>query len=193
MRDANVTVMGSTDEVTESIRTQADVLEDFSNDLPKFEDAWVDAWASMANETRTLKETMLGLIASLLRALAKYLAGMAVLFSISLQWGKAAAALAGSIAAAIAAGVVQNLQQGGMVGGGYGGGDRVPIMAEPGEMVMRKEVVRTNRSALEAMNAGEQGMSVINVYLGTHKIHSEIAKAIRNGQIPLYKGALVSR
>lgn len=93
----------------------------------------------------------------------------------------------------IASQPIPKFQFGGMIGEGYGGGDKKLIAAEEGEMVIRKEVVRTNRSALEAMNAGEPGMSTINVYLGTHKIHTEITKAIRNGQITLDKGAISRR
>ena len=105
----------------------------------------------------------------------------------------AVAAFAGSAAAFFAAGVVRSLQQGGIVGEGYGGGDKRIIAAEEGEMVIRKEVVRTNRSALEAMNAGEQGMMTINVYLGIKKIQSEITHMIRNKQISVYTGALTNR
>lgn len=95
--------------------------------------------------------------------------------------------------AIVASQKIPEFQYGGIVGEGYGGGDKKIIAAEEGEMVIRKEVVRTNRSALEAMNVGEQGMMAINVYLGTKKIYSEITKAVRDKQIPLYRGALVER
>jgi len=95
--------------------------------------------------------------------------------------------------AIIASQKIPQFKYGGIVGGGYGGGDKKIIAAEEGEMVIRKEVVRSNRSALEAMNAGEQGMTQINVYLGTKKIHSEITQGIRNKQIHVYKGALSNR
>lgn len=45
--------------------------------------------------------------------------------------------------------------QGGSVPGGYGGGDRQPAMLEPGEFVIRKEMVRAiGRPMLEGLNSG---------------------------------------
>ena len=48
----------------------------------------------------------------------------------------------------------QFLASGGRVRGGYGGGDKVPAMLEPGEFVLRKEVVKVLTPAfLERLNA----------------------------------------
>ena len=84
------------------------------------------------------------------------------------------------------------MQQGGLVGG-YGGGDRVPIMAEPGEMVMRKEIVAQNRPALEAMNAGEGGAVIHNhIYLDGDQILEFISRATESGRLPIHQNAVGS-
>ena len=63
-------------------------------------------------------------------------------------------------------------QSGGLIGGGYGGGDRVPIRAEPGEFMMRKEAVRSlgvdvlNTLNRDAGTGGQKGYIVVDFRLG---------------------------
>jgi len=158
-----------------------------------FADAWDAIWFQTGDTSKKVKEALKELIISTLRGLAKQYAAMAAVFAITLQWGKAAryaAAAAGLLAVAQA---VSKLQQGGLVKAqqGYGGGDVVPAMLEPGEMVIRKEVVERNRPALEAMNSGEGMPLQVNVYLGSKLIYSEIQKAIQNRQILVSAGSVV--
>lgn len=93
----------------------------------------------------------------------------------------------GAIEAAIVAARPLPYQLGGMAKkmqlGGYGGGDTVPALLEPGEMIMRKEIVRDNMPALAAMSAGEGAMFHITVNLGSRLLYDDITKASKNGQI----------
>lgn len=184
------------DGITKKVKEQEETLQNFGGVvLRQFGDTWADVWASVADESISAKEAIKSLFVSLLKSLSSQLAVMAVLYAIALQWGKAAAALAGSIAAGLAAGVVASLQQGGIVQkqlGGYGGGDTVPAMLEPGEMVIRKEVVRENRPALEAMNAGEQQVVLNNtINIDGRTFFKVMTKASRDKQFLTYAGSVV--
>jgi len=164
-----------------------------------FSDAWDAIWYQTGDTSKKIKEALKELIISTLRGLAKQYAAMAAVFAITLQWGKAARYAAAAAGLLTVAQAVSKLQQGGIVRaqqgygvyGGYGGGDVVPAMLEPGEMVIRKEVVERNRPTLEAMNSGEGMPLQVNVYLGSKLIYSEIQKAIQNRQILVSAGSVV--
>ncbi len=198
LKQDNIETGESTNDYTEKVKELTLAAEDQAmRVLPLWQQSWMTLGDTTMSVAERMKEIFKNLFASVLEMLGKELliwATKAMIPMIGLyNPAGAAAAFAASAASFVAAGVVRSLQQGGMVGEGYGGGDKRIIAAEEGEMIIRKEVVRTNRSALEAMNAGEQGMMMVNVYLGTKKIHSEITEAIRNKQISVYTGALVNR
>jgi len=156
---------------------------------------FVDATAHLATVAGSADNALKAMAkeggAMILEALGKMLLAQA-----ALNWFRpvrAAAMLVAGFAAIAGASYLRSLQQGGLVKAqqGYGGGDVVPAMLEPGEMVIRKEVVERNRPALEAMNSGEGMPLQVNVYLGSKLIYSEIQKAIQNRQILVSAGSVV--
>jgi hypothetical protein len=153
-----------------------------------FKDSWAAsleaAFATTQSFGQSMKTLMKELFASLFFALGKQLAVASGGYFLALQFGKGVAA-AGLAALAFAAGAaIKSLQLGGMVPGGYGGGDRVPIMVEPGEMVLAKETVRQNAPAIAAMQGGESGgMFHVIVNVGAKTLYDDITYAIRGGNI----------
>ena len=79
-------------------------------------------------------------------------------YSVSVQAQQAAAAIRNAVSQATAAvptAVPTHSSVGGPVGTGYGGGDTLPFMLEPGEYVVRKEIVREKGQAwFDSLNAG---------------------------------------
>ena len=170
----------SSDQITESVQgglTQAFI--DFAN-----------ATGDLEKKLGSLVKNAFGYI---LIAIGKQLLALAAELTIAMRFVQAAGALAAGVAAIVAGNELMKAQQGATVKAqqGYGGGDNVPMMLEPGEMVMRKEVVSQNRATLDAMNSGEGAPMQVNVYLGTKLIYNEITKAIRNKQILVSSGAVV--
>jgi len=148
--------------------------------------AWTDYANAIVSGEADLKDFIKYTLSGLLKAVGEQLIAMAVFYTLTLQWGKAAAATAAGIAAVAAANAVRNWQQGGIIEAqqGYGGGDIVPAMLEPGEMVIPKEVVRDNTAELNAMVSGQGGTAnVINVYLDGKKLQGVITKWTENGQL----------
>lgn len=139
-----------------------------------------------------IKETMKGLLVDLLKMMGKQLAltAAAHLLNIPPRFGKAAATAALSAAVFAAAGAIQTLQQGGIVQGS-GLGDTVPLLTEPGEMIVSKENVRRNRAALNQAQGGMGGGEVYNIYLGEDLIYSNLTEAIDNRKIKVRKESLV--
>jgi len=148
--------------------------------------AWTDYANAIVSGQAELKDFIKYTLSGLLKAVGEQLIAMAVFYTLTLQWGKAAAAVAAGVAAVAAANAVRNWQQGGIVQAqqGYGGGDIVPAMLEPGEMVIPKEVVRDNTAELNAMVSGQgSATNVINVYLDGKKLQGVITKWTENGQL----------
>lgn len=193
--------MKDTANKTIELTTQQQVLYDLQQQLSdfmvntfknSFVDSWEAIWTTTGDTSKKVKEAVKDLFVSLLKAIGKQYAILAITAALAFAWGQAAKYTALSIAAYLAAGVISKLQQGGIVHAqqGYGGGDTVPAMLEPGEMVIRKEVVQQNRATLEAMNSGQPAPTQIIVYLGTKKIYDEISRATTNGQLIIDKRAV---
>lgn len=94
----------------------------------------------------------------------------------------------GAVQTALIAAQPLPFQQGGVVGEGLG--DRVPIMAEPGEMVISKENVRRNRGMLNQMQGG-MGPQPIKVYIGEELIYDNITDAIDDRRVKVRKEAII--
>lgn len=192
---------------TPAVNRFEEQIEELKLDLESVKDLTVDALtpafqqfgADMADVIKgsksmgaALKDLAKNAFGGLLIAIGNQLMAQAALYAVLWQFGKAAVAFAGGVAAIAAGNLIKNMQQGGLVGG-YGGGDRVPIMAEPGEMVMRKEIVAQNRPALEAMNAGEGGAVIHNhIYLDGDQILEFISRATESGRLPIHQNAVGS-
>lgn len=104
-------------------------------------------------------------------------------------WKMAAIAAAGvAQLAIIKSQKIPAFQYGGIVPGGYGGGDTIPAMLEPGEMVVRKEVVR------ETLREGGGGEVVFHISnnIDGFRLNEYITRAVGSKGIPLYKKALTS-
>jgi hypothetical protein len=187
-------------EALEKVQEQEKYLAEFT--AGQFITSFADAWEGIFTFTKSIKDAVKDMIASVLRGLGKKYAALAVAFfwrpRKALQYAVASAALFAASAG------VRALQQGGLIDamsdkmneyiGGLqlgGFGDRIPAMLEPGEMVMRKEVVAENQPALQAMNAGEGVPIVVNVNVGTKHLYSEITKGISNKQITVDARAVV--
>jgi len=103
-------------------------------------------------------------------------------------WKMAAIAAAGVVQAAIvSSAAIPTYQEGGIVPG-YGGGDTVPALLEPGEMVIRKEIVR------EAQQGGGGEEVIFHIYnnIDGFRLNEYITRSIRAKQIPVYSGALTN-
>jgi len=130
-----------------------------------------------------IKTTM----SNLLRALGEYLARMAVFYTLSLQFGKAALAAAGALAAFVAATQVKSLAQGGefitngpeliLVGDNPGGRERV--RAEP-----------LSSPGASPISDGQPIMG--DVYFDGYKVGKWMTHASRTKQFLTYKGAIVN-
>jgi len=102
-------------------------------------------------------------------------------------WKMAAIAAAGIAQAAIVnSATIPTYQEGGVVPG-YGGGDTVPALLEPGEMVIRKEIVR------EAQQGGGGEEVVFHIYnnIDGYRLNEYITRASRNKEIKTYRKAIV--
>jgi len=146
--------------------------------------AFAELESAVKNVGEAFKNFITTAIANLLRALGEKLSIMATLYAISLQFGKAAAAAAGAAAAFVAAGAIKSLAQGGEF-----------VTNGPELMLVGDNPSGRERVRVEPLDRGG-GMNemplIANIYLGTKKIHTEITKAIRNKEIPIYRGALVN-
>ena len=175
--------LNKTTEATQELNNQniitAEMLQGALNE------AWLDFANNIQNSNNIIRDFIKSTLSGLLKAIGEQLIAMAAMYTISLQFGKAAVALAAGIAAIAAANAVKGWQQGGIIEAqqGYGGGDVVPAMLEPGERVIPKEVVRNNEPALNAMLSGQGMASVINVYLDGKKLQGVITKWTENGQL----------
>ena len=145
-----------------------------------------------------LKDLAKNMISQLLIAIGKQLVAMAVLYTLALQFGKAAAALVGGLAA-IAAGhlVAASMQQGGEVKalqtGGGGFGDHVPAVLEPGEIVIDKFTAQKNAAGIGAMRSGEGGGNqTINLVLDGRVLSTWIHKSTTNKQTLISQKAVVA-
>jgi len=186
MGQANADLVASTNELNDAYKFFGVTTEDVSR---RFQISMMSAWMSVWNVTQSMKENikdaLKNLFVSLLQMIGKQLIIAAGGYLLTLQWAKAAAAVALSASAFAAASLISSFQQGGVIKAqqGYGGGDVVPAMLEPGEMVIRKEIVRENQPALNAINSGQGFSPIINVYLDGKKISGTITKWTENGDL----------
>ena len=190
-------------EYTKQLTADTDNLKDMYIQLSEvvnttfknsFADAWESIWTTTGDTSKKVKEAMKDLFVSLLKAIGRQYAIMSAAALVAFQFGRAAKYAALSAAAYLGAQFVSRLQQGGVVyaqgGANYGGGDTIPAMLEPGEMVIRKEVVREHYSELQAINSGENAPLRLTIYLGSNLIFDEISKATRDGRIVVDKRAV---
>ena len=134
-----------------------------------------------------IKEMIKTTMSNLLRALGEYLARMAVFYTLSLQFGKAALAAAGALAAFVASTQVKSLAQGGefitngpeliMVGDNPGGRERVRVEPE---------------SSPGASPISDSQPIMGDVYFDGYKVGKWMTQASRNKQFLTYKGAIVN-
>jgi len=137
--------------------------------------------------TYAIKDMITTAMSGLLRALGEYLARMAVFYTLSLQFGKAALAAAGALAAFVAATQVKSLATGGefitngpeliMVGDNPGGRERVRVEPE-------------SSSGASPISGGQPIMG--DVYFDGYKVGKWMTQASRNKQFLTYKGAIVN-
>lgn len=159
-----------------------------------FETAWTASLESAFSTTDAfgdqMKKLLKDLFSNLLVMLGRQLAIASVGFFLTLQFGKGAAAAALSAAAFAGAAAIRALQQGGVVPG-RGGGDVVPILAEPGEVVLSKETVQRNAAEIGRMQGGMGEGGAINIYIGGELIFSTIEEGIQNRNITVRREDIV--
>ena len=116
---------------------------------------------------KSIKELAKNMMSGLLIAVGRQLLALAALYTLALQFGKAAIAFAAGIAAIAAGNAIANMQQGGEVKhlqtGGFG--DHVPAMLEPGEVVIDKFTAQRNMPQIASMRGGEGGDRTVNLVL----------------------------
>jgi hypothetical protein len=160
---------------------------------------WQRSWETMGDVTMSmaekLKEVIKDLLATWIESLGKKLLikAMEALVPIPGLFNPAGAvaAFAASAAAFTAAGFIRSLKEGGLIPG-YGGGDTVPVMLEPGEMVIRKEAARENRPLLEAMNTGRGEIVIHNhLYLDGDEVLDFISRATDDRRLLIHRDAIV--
>jgi hypothetical protein len=153
-----------------------------------FSDSWTasleSAFATTDDLGTKMKNLMKELFASLLTAIGKQMAIASAAYFLSLQFGKGAAAAGLAALAFTGAAAIRSLQQGGVVPG-RGGGDVVPILAEPGEVVLSKETVRRNQAQITSMNGGMGEMPMFQIFLGNELIFDSVEGGIQNRNIKI--------
>ena len=148
-------------DMKEEIKSAEFALDAISPAFEQFAEDLAAAALGAGSAGQAIADLARNMISQLLIAIGQQLLALAVLYTLALQFGKAAAALAAGIAAIAAGHIIANvgLQQGGEVKhlqtGGFG--DRVPAMLEPGEVVIDKFTARQNAPAIGAMGGGEGG------------------------------------
>ncbi len=158
-----------------------------------FASSWEEIWLQTGDTSKKIKKAVKDLFVALLRAVGKQLAIASAGYLLTLQFGKAAAAATLSAAAFAAAQYISRLQQGGIIKaqqGYYGGGDTNLVLTEPGEMVVRKEVVREHYAELQALNSGQSTPINLSIYIGGKLLYNNITHAIENGQIVIDRRAI---